>query len=321
MKLNTPTLYTDRLLLKGFEAEQIMSLFRQLSQKELMDLLSIESEEHYQLMRNNFYEKATHSKRVTFYTYLIYEAESGQLIGDCTYHLIWRKHDRAEIGYGLWNEKYRRNGYMSEALAVVLDKGFREFKFQRIEAFTAEDNIPSMRLLQSFGFHREGLTQKHYVINEGEEATHSLAWGLLSENFRLKVTTNPLVRLVESFERHSLPINEWTHEAHLSVALWYIYHEGLEKAMCKIRPGIITYNAAMGIPNTSERGYHETLTLFWMQQISQFLEAHKEKELEECHALFIHSDWADKDRPFQYYSKERLMSVKARGQWVAPDIP
>lgn len=320
MKPNFKEIRTRRLKLLDAPATELMTLLEEFPKEEVIASLSFQSEEQYKRFKGNFYGLGTNTNRVTFHTYLIYDPEDGRFLGDCTYHLIWRKHDRAEIGYGLWDEKDRGKGYMREVVETVLKRGFEHHGFQRIEAFTTAVNIPSMKLLQRFGFHREGLTQRHYVEEEGEKATDSIAWGLLPENFRLSGPDNKLEALVSAFERHSLPLPEWTHDAHLSTAMWYIYHDGLENALCKIRPGIITYNAAMGVQNTSDGGYHETITVLWMRLIDHFLSIHPNLPLGESLELFLKGEWAGKNKPLEYYSKDRLMSTQARGRWIEPDL-
>ncbi|HVF91208.1 MAG TPA: hypothetical protein VNH22_14170, partial [Blastocatellia bacterium] len=42
-------------------------------------------------------------------------------------------------------------------------------------------------------------------------------------------------RLVLAFEAGSLPKSEWSHHAHMTVALWYLVHCSGEEAMRRIR--------------------------------------------------------------------------------------
>lgn len=58
----------------------------------------------------------------------------------------------AEVGYGL-NPKYFNKGIMSEALKLVVEFGFRDLNFDKIEAFTHKDNENSKKLLVKNGFH------------------------------------------------------------------------------------------------------------------------------------------------------------------------
>lgn len=81
--------------------------------------------------------------------------------------------------------------------------------------------------------------------------------------------------LVQQFDNQSLPAEDWTHEAHLAVAGWYLKHYDFYDACCRIKSGIFSLNNAHGTPNHAGRGYHETLTWFWMTVMSCWAEQSK----------------------------------------------
>ena len=57
----------------------------------------------------------------------------------------------AELGYDL-APAVQGMGFMNEALQKVLNFGFEDLKFEKIEAYTQENNKPSIRLLERNGF-------------------------------------------------------------------------------------------------------------------------------------------------------------------------
>jgi hypothetical protein len=137
------------------------------------------------------------------------------------------------------------------------------------------------------------------------------------EGFR---TADEIKALVRAFEDTTLPRAEWTHRAHLTVALWYLTQHSGREATARIRTGIKRYNAAKGVLTTPTGGYHETLTLFWICMISHFLLfADVSGSLVELTNAML-ARIADKDLPLRYYSRERLMSPQARASWVEPDL-
>lgn len=128
-----------------------------------------------------------------------------------------------------------------------------------------------------------------------------------------------ILNLVDKFGNCTLPVQEWTHEAHLVTALWFNKTYEEFEAICYLRSGIITYNIATGGQNTPEKGYHETLTIFWCKIIREFINKNRELALVDlCETLFK-SEWTSKDLPLQFYSRDLLFSVKARARWVEPD--
>jgi len=133
-------------------------------------------------------------------------------------------------------------------------------------------------------------------------------------------TEGDIRSLIGRFENRNLPKAEWTHAAHLVVAVWYVTHHGFDKAMPLVRGHITGHNESVGTPNTDTEGYHETITRFWLWVTAALLERDKPLSLEAaCHQL-ISSDTGRSGYPLVYYSRERLFSTEARHRWVTPDL-
>jgi hypothetical protein len=126
--------------------------------------------------------------------------------------------------------------------------------------------------------------------------------------------------LAKAFETRALPKSDWTHAAHLVVALYYCYHHPAGVAKNLMRDGIYWLNDAHGTPNTDTSGYHETITIFWLETVAGFLDkAGRDKGLAELANGLL--DVCDDPRlPLKHYSRERLFSVEARMHFVEPDL-
>ncbi len=126
--------------------------------------------------------------------------------------------------------------------------------------------------------------------------------------------------LIRGFESGALPRPQWDHRAHLTIACWYLVCYPEPEAARRIREGIQRYNKAAGIVTTRENGYHETMTVFWIRMVKSFL---REATLE-CSLVGLINTLADrygnKNLPFEYYSRDRLMSWEARMNWIEPDL-
>lgn len=133
------------------------------------------------------------------------------------------------------------------------------------------------------------------------------------------------VREIESvvlgFQWCTLSRSEWTHAAHLTVALWYHLRLPWPDAEKLIREGIKRFNASKCIPTTPTGGYHETMTLFWICMVRNYL---AEVRAERLSMLRLFNGLIErcgrKDLPFEYYTRERLLSAEARAVWVEPDL-
>lgn len=133
-------------------------------------------------------------------------------------------------------------------------------------------------------------------------------------------TSGEIESLIEAFENCTLPRSEWTHQAHLIVALWYLTHYSQLEATNYIRNGIQQYNLAQGIKITKDSGYHETMTLFWIQIVHRYLSVAiaKGSFVDIANGL-LHS-CGNPRLPLEYYSRELLMSWDARRSWVEPNL-
>lgn len=130
------------------------------------------------------------------------------------------------------------------------------------------------------------------------------------------MTLAELKSLVRRFEDCSLPREAWTHQAHLSVAVWYLFHFPRGDATERIRVGIQRFNASLG--NT--KGYHETITLSWVAIVSSFLQPSSAGQPVEDLATAAAERFAVPDYLLRHFRKELLLSELARVEWVEPDL-
>jgi hypothetical protein len=126
--------------------------------------------------------------------------------------------------------------------------------------------------------------------------------------------------IVEGFRTRTLPAAAWTHQAHLAVGLWHVRMFGEAAAMERLRDAIRAYNTASGIPNSDTRGYHETVTRYFVWAAARFLESAPDAGLSALVDAFLAHPLAAKSGIFRFWTRERLLSVAARRGWVEPDL-
>jgi hypothetical protein len=124
--------------------------------------------------------------------------------------------------------------------------------------------------------------------------------------------------LWRGFGDAALPAAAWTHRAHLRVAWMFLQRHPLDEAHLLMRAGIIRLNAFHGLVETPARGYHETLTRLWLALIASLMRAADAP----TSGAFVdaHAGALGKDAALRHYSRERLMSVRARAVFVEPDL-
>jgi hypothetical protein len=127
--------------------------------------------------------------------------------------------------------------------------------------------------------------------------------------------------LGEGLLARTLAREEWTHEAHLA-ATTYLLTRRPDIAIDRELPGIIrAFNESVGGVNDDTQGYHETITRVFLHGVRLFLgEADPHEPLHELVNELLLSPMGRRDWPLRFYSGERLFSVKARRQFVPPDL-
>jgi hypothetical protein len=126
--------------------------------------------------------------------------------------------------------------------------------------------------------------------------------------------------LVTRFENCTLPKQEWTHRAHLSVALWYASRLPAGEALAAMRSGIHRLNAVHGVVSTPTRGYHETITRAYMHLVGRFVAEGDADGGWRPRVDRMLERLGKRDLLLAWYSRERLMSPAARAAWVEPDL-
>jgi hypothetical protein len=130
-----------------------------------------------------------------------------------------------------------------------------------------------------------------------------------------------LDQLIAGFQACTLPLDAWTHQAHLRVGAWHVHHLGAEAALATLRAGISRLNESHGTINSAQGGYHETITTAYVRLLELFLATFGAGvPLDERLAALVASPLGDRSILLRYWSRERLMSAEARAAWLAPDL-
>lgn len=97
----------------------------------------------------------------------IIHKDSNKLIGTIGYDAIQIKNKRADVGYDI-NLNYWRRGFATEAINEIIKFGFTKLDLNRIGAVVFPDNIASLNLLEKVGFTKEGILRE-YIIQSNIE--------------------------------------------------------------------------------------------------------------------------------------------------------
>jgi RimJ/RimL family protein N-acetyltransferase len=78
--------------------------------------------------------------------------------------------------------EFKRKGYASEAIRMVLKYYFEELRYQKVTVYVHSDNPASIGLHEKLGFKKEGIIRR-MVLNAGQ--FYDMLWyGMLKEEFK-----------------------------------------------------------------------------------------------------------------------------------------
>lgn len=168
-------------MLRKLTPEIYWFIYENYSEDELIQFLGLKS--FHELCREKEkYSKGLSTYNKSFVNFKLFDIHSGLYIGNCGFHTWYTEHQRAEIGYDLCSDVLMRKGLMTEALETIIRYGFTQMNLQRIEAFVGSGNIASLKLLDKFGFQKEGHLRNHYVKNDCVQ--DSLLFSLLKDEYK-----------------------------------------------------------------------------------------------------------------------------------------
>jgi hypothetical protein len=135
------------------------------------------------------------------------------------------------------------------------------------------------------------------------------------------VALSSLDAFAAQFTALTLTREQWTHAAHLRVGAWHVDRYGADEALNRLRRGIRVLNESFGNVNTDSAGYHETITAAYVRLIALFLaRCDPSAPLEDKVGALLASPLADKSVLRAFWSRELMMSPRARASWVEPDL-
>lgn len=174
-----PTLETKRLLLREITKDDADSIFSCFSNEDVTryygqeTLNNIEQAEAFvDFFANSYKEKRGVRWGIELKGYQ-------GIIGTMGFNAWSPKHKRAEIGYEIHPEHWRK-GYTFEAISKVIQYGFNEFGLTRIGAVVFMENEASIKLLTKAGFEKEGIL-RDYMYQNGE-AYDTYVYSIIKDN-------------------------------------------------------------------------------------------------------------------------------------------
>src|SRR3954469_1210730 len=128
--------------------------------------------------------------------------------------------------------------------------------------------------------------------------------------------------LLNAWTGLTLPFDQWTHRAHVRVALTLLRRHGFEEALRRIRAGVQAYNAAHAVPESPTSGYNETTTHAFLHLIAATTAAYGRTHPAPDADAFCdtHPQLMTRHALRLFYSPDRRTHPLAKTTFVEPDL-
>lgn len=149
-----PLLENERIILREIQFEEVKEVEEILYYNQKKPSDSIEALRILHRVDRNY-------RQGTSINWGIIDKASGTLVGNIGYYRGFAE-ETGEVGF-VMKEKFRRKGFIKEALSLAVPFGFEKMKLKRILALAREDNLPSRNLLSSCGFYETGHVSENHI--------------------------------------------------------------------------------------------------------------------------------------------------------------
>lgn len=184
------TIVSERLRLEPVTAHNADRLWDVLQAPDLRDYQDLPDLDLAQFLRSvaarpNRLEPGASGR----FEWLVYfdQPSGGEPLGWVSLRIAERTRTTAEIGYSVV-QKYRGLGIATEAVAALIDEGFRQAQLRRMRAYCVPENISSRAVLRRAGFEDDGLLP-HGATVQGHPV-NVIAHSLEREHWESRATPN-----------------------------------------------------------------------------------------------------------------------------------
>lgn len=178
-----PILETERLVLRQLKQEDSRDIFHYFSLDEVTKFYDLESFTNIKQAEELIHRWNQRFERNQGIRWGITLKSESRVIGTCGFHGWMKNHYKAEIGYELTPE-YWRKGFMTEAIQMILEFGFNNFGLNRIEAFVEPANVNSRKVLEKIGLREEGILKEHFYWRN--RFVDTAIYALLKKDYKVR---------------------------------------------------------------------------------------------------------------------------------------
>lgn len=175
-----PQLETENYILRGMELMDAANLLPFMSHRETMKYITPHPVNTLEEMEDKISNHLQGFKNQKEIPWVIIHKQTGQTIGMFRFHKLHLWHRKAEMG-AVIRQEFQQKGVMTEIFTTILPYSFEQLHLNRVVGDIFEGNRGSQRLLEKFGFHKEG--QLRQTDFDGENYHDTIVYSLLKNEY------------------------------------------------------------------------------------------------------------------------------------------
>ncbi|GAB3800804.1 GNAT family N-acetyltransferase [Virgibacillus kimchii] len=175
-----PVLETDHFTLRGVTEKDVPALFLFLRDKETMKFITphpVRTEAEAGNTIRGYLQNYQEQKEIPW---VIIDKKTDRLIGQFRFHSLNLWHKKAEMNVVIGKE-YQSTGVMTELMEKVLEFGFKTLDLNRIVGDIFAGNERSRKLLENYGFHKDGVMRQ--TDFDGEKYHDTVVYSMLKSEY------------------------------------------------------------------------------------------------------------------------------------------
>ena len=161
----SPTLQTERLILRRYAESDLDAMYEIITDKRLSKYIKFPSftkEEELECIRRWM----ANAEESQYERWVMERKSDGAVVGNIDVNTVVKKHNYCNVGYTVRYD-YWGNGYAPEALAAVADYLLTQRGYYLVECSCNERNTQSSRVMEKAGFQKDGRIDSRRLNDDG----------------------------------------------------------------------------------------------------------------------------------------------------------
>ncbi|MDZ5471594.1 GNAT family N-acetyltransferase [Bacillus sp. 31A1R] len=180
MLSNIPEIEVGQFVLRGMELDDAPDMFEFMSDRETMKYITPNPVKNVEEMKEYILSCIDRFKREKEIPWVIVDKKTNRLIGVFRLHKLHFWHKKAEMGVVI-HKDFQQKRVMTEVLNEMIPYTFNVLGLNRLVGDIFANNVGSKKLLEKYGFHRDGVLRQ--TDFDGTNFHDTVVYSMLKDEF------------------------------------------------------------------------------------------------------------------------------------------